>query len=167
MSWNLDNVWLPQFLNGYNVSAGTYVAVIARKQPQCIPDFLAYQTIIIESQMEYQGEAWMEYDCRICQRATTNLHISWSAIDTTLWNLVFAWKAKQPIAAISLIHKIKPMTTTKCPIVSQFAKKGILTGIQVAHLPIVLITMLAADPQVMHKMYKGIFCPNHPQRGTQ
>ena len=82
----------------------------------------AYQTLIIESQMKYQREAWIGYDHRFCQRAATNLYISWSAIDTTLWNLVFAWKAKQPIAAISLIHKIKPMTTTKCPIVSQFAK---------------------------------------------
>ena len=42
--------------------------------------------------MEYQGEAWMEYDCQIRQRATTNPHISWSAIETTLWNLMFAGK---------------------------------------------------------------------------
>ena len=71
-----------------------YIVVIARKQLQRIPDLMAYQTLIIESQMQYQGEAWMGYNHQFCQRAAINPHISWSAIDTTLWNLMFAGKAK-------------------------------------------------------------------------
>ena len=52
--------------------------------------------------MEYQGEAWMGYDHRFHQRATTNPHNSWSAIDTTLWKLILSGKGKQPVAATAL-----------------------------------------------------------------
>ena len=71
-----------------------YLTVIANKQPQRIPDLLGYQRLIIESQIEYQGDTWMGYDHRFCQRAVTNPHISWSTIDTILWNLAFAGKAR-------------------------------------------------------------------------
>ena len=43
-----------------------YLAVIVKKQPQRIPDLLAYQTLIIDSQLEHQGEAWTRYDRRFC-----------------------------------------------------------------------------------------------------
>ena len=84
-----------------------------------------------------------------------NPHIAWSAIDTTLWNLAIAGKAKQLAAATALalptnltnangpLISYLPPTTTKYPIFNQFAKHGILTGIQVAHSPIVLTTTFA------------------------
>ena len=44
-----------------------YLTVITKKQPQRIPDLLAHQTLIIESQLEYQGDMWMGCDRRFCQ----------------------------------------------------------------------------------------------------
>ena len=84
-----------------------YIAVIAWKQSQCIPDLLAYKILIIGSQMEYQGEAWMGYDCWFRQSFATYLYFLWSAIHTTLWNLVFARKAKTTRCShsFSLTHK--------------------------------------------------------------
>ena len=160
-----------------------YIAVIARKQPQRIPDLLAYQALIIESQMEYQGEAWMGYDRRFRQRASTNPHIAWSAIGTTLWNLAFAGKAKTTRCShcFSLTHKSNQCEWAPDPLPStnhyQVSNSQPICkawnadrrpGCQFANCAYNHICWYcSADPQVTDKMHKGIFCPNHPQRRIQ
>ena len=131
------------------------MAVIARKQPQRIPDLLAYQTLTIESQMKYQREAWIGYDRRFSQRASTNPHIAWSANDTTLWNLAFAGKAKTTRCShcFSLTHKSNQCEwapdqlpfTNHCQVSNSqpISKHGILTGVQATHSPTVLSTTFA------------------------
>ena len=64
-------------------------------------------------------------------------------------------KQKQPAAATALalptyltnvngpLISYLPPTTTKCAILNQFAKHGILTGVQAAHLPTVLTITFA------------------------
>ena len=72
----------------------TYMAVICRKQPERMPDMLGYLILIIEANMEYEGEAWLGYDRRFRQRAASDPSTVWSQSDTTLWDLAFSGKAK-------------------------------------------------------------------------
>ena len=72
------------------------------------------------------------------------------------------WK-EQPVAATALALpttftnanglpiKCLPITNTKCPILSQFAKYSIMTGIQVAYLTVVLITIFAVIAALIPK----------------
>ena len=36
-----------------------YVSVIARKQPQRVPDLMGYQILMLEASNEYQGNCWL------------------------------------------------------------------------------------------------------------
>ena len=68
--------------------------MISRKQPERIPDLLAYEKLIIEAHMEYSGDAWLGYDQRFRQCAATDATNNWAIIDPTLWNLAFSRKAR-------------------------------------------------------------------------
>ena len=35
-----------------------YVAVTSRKHPECIPDLIGYQSLVIEAYMEYKNDCW-------------------------------------------------------------------------------------------------------------
>ena len=162
-----------------------YLTVIANKQPQRIPDLLAYQRLIIESQMEYQGEAWMGYDRRFRQRAMANPHISWSTIDTTLWNLAFAGKARvaRCTHCFSLSHPSNqcewapdPIPSTNYHQASAVKSQPICRAWNTDSRPGCRFANCAfnhicwycsADPQVTDKIHKGIFCPNHPRSATR
>ena len=73
---------------------GLYTAVVTRKKPEMIPDLIAYQTIIIEAHLEYEGDGWIDYDRHFWQRMVANSSQTWSRIDPTLWNMAFAGRAK-------------------------------------------------------------------------
>ena len=49
-----------------------YVAILSHSAPHRVPDLLSYQALIIEAQMEYPGDHWLEYDRRFRQRANTS-----------------------------------------------------------------------------------------------
>ena len=72
----------------------TYMAVVCKKQPERKPDLLGYMILIIEANMEYDGEAWLGYDRRFRQRAASDQKTVWSQSDSTLWDLAFSGKAK-------------------------------------------------------------------------
>ena len=38
------------------------MAVIAKSQPDRIPDLLGYQSLIIKAHLEYAGDGWIGYD---------------------------------------------------------------------------------------------------------
>ena len=71
-----------------------YVSVIARKQPQCVPDLMGYQILMLEGSNEYKGSSWMAYDRRFRQQAAAHPNCEWSKIDSTIWNLAFNGQAK-------------------------------------------------------------------------
>ena len=52
-------------------SFAVYVSVIARKQPQRVPDLMGYQVLILEASSEYKNDCWMAYDRRFRQDATS------------------------------------------------------------------------------------------------
>ena len=71
-----------------------YMAVVCKKQPERMPDLLGYMILIIEANMEYDGEAWLGYDLRFRQRAASDQKTVWSQSDSMLWDLAFSGKAK-------------------------------------------------------------------------
>ena len=71
-----------------------YIAVIAQKSPERIPDLLGYQALIIDASIQYDGDSWMGYDRRFRLSAAANSTKSWASLDTTLWNLAFTGYAK-------------------------------------------------------------------------
>ena len=46
---------------------GIYMAVLTKKAPDRIEDFLGYQGLILEARMEYAGDGWLGYDWRFRQ----------------------------------------------------------------------------------------------------
>ena len=73
---------------------GIYVAVISRTQPKRVPDLLAYQALVIQAQLEYQGDSWLGYDRTFRLRAMSQPDLKWSSVDPTLWSLAFSGKGK-------------------------------------------------------------------------
>ena len=73
---------------------GIYVAVLSRTQPERVPDLLAYQALIIQAQVEYQGDSWLGYDRTFRLRAMSQPDLKWSSVDPTLWSLAFSGKGK-------------------------------------------------------------------------
>ena len=70
------------------------MAVIVRKQPECIPDLPGYQNLIIKAHLQFEGDSWMGYNRCFGQNAATGSSTIWARIDNTLWNLDFSSKAK-------------------------------------------------------------------------
>ena len=66
-----------------------YVSVIARKQPQRVPDLMGYQILMLEASNEYQNNCWLAYDRRFRKQAASQPNCKWSNIDSTFWNLAF------------------------------------------------------------------------------
>ena len=56
----------------------TYLAVMCRTCPEKVPDLLAYQMLIIEASIVYEGNAWLGYDRRFRQAAAVNPQMQWS-----------------------------------------------------------------------------------------
>ena len=71
-----------------------YVSVIARKQPQRVPDLMGYQILMLEASNEYQGNCWLAYYRRFRQQAASLPNCKWSTIDSTIWNLAFTGQAR-------------------------------------------------------------------------
>ena len=71
-----------------------YVSVIAKKQPQRVPDLISYQFLMLEARNEYQGNCWLAHDMHVRQQASSLPNCKWSTIDSTIWNLAFTGKAR-------------------------------------------------------------------------
>ena len=58
-----------------------YVSVIARKQPQWVPDLMGYQILMLKASNEYKGSSCLAYDRRFRQQAVAHPNCEWSKID--------------------------------------------------------------------------------------
>ena len=65
-----------------------------KKKPERVPDLIAYQTIIIEAHLEYEGDGWIGYDRHFQQRIVASSSGAWSRIDPTLWSMAFVGREK-------------------------------------------------------------------------
>jgi len=65
-----------------------YVSVVARKQPQRVPDLMGYQILMLEASSKYQNNRWIR------QQAASHPSSKWSSIESTLWYFAFTGQAK-------------------------------------------------------------------------
>ena len=155
---------------------GIYMAVIAKSQPDRIPDLLGYQSLIIEAHLEYGGDGWIGYDKRFRLNAAANSLTTWAQVDTTLWHLGFTGKAKTDRCkyCFSLTHPSDncdwaPTTSTPIPRTPQRQRKicyiwNDIPGAcpvprcQFEHICI----HCANNPWVQDKFHKGIYCQHRP-----
>ena len=93
-----------------------YVTVRSQKQPDRIRDFMGYQALITDVDMEYKSDCWMCYDRHFRQIAASQPGRSWASIHPTLWNLAFIGQAKtiQCMHCFSLSHR-----SVKCELYSK------------------------------------------------
>ena len=71
-----------------------YIAIIAQKNPDRVPDLLGYQSLIIDASIQYDGDGWVGYDRWFRLNAAANSNKTWATLDATLWNRAFTGYAK-------------------------------------------------------------------------
>lgn len=70
-----------------------YVAVVAAKQPERIPELMAYQSQIARASSRYKWPAWLVYDQNFRQEAANNPSQSWSKVDPSIYAQCFTDQA--------------------------------------------------------------------------
>ena len=81
------NVWLQCF--------AAMVSVVSIKNPEQVPELMAYMTNIIRASQEFEGPAWVAYDSAYRRQAAATGHTKWSKINASLYSLCFTGKAKR------------------------------------------------------------------------
>ena len=66
-----------------------YVAVVAGKQPERIPELMAYQSLIARASTQYKWPAWLVYDQNFRQEAANNPSQSWAKVDPSIYTQCF------------------------------------------------------------------------------
>ena len=79
---------------------GTMVGVLSQKFPMMVPDLMAYQSTIIKCSRDFDGLAWAQYDRAYRRQAAQTKDLRWSRINTTLYSLCFAGKARRSVACV-------------------------------------------------------------------
>lgn len=68
---------------------GIYIAVLSRSAPDLVADLLGYQSLIISASQYRHAGRWVVYDRRFLLKAFAKNIKIWSAIEVTIWNMVF------------------------------------------------------------------------------
>ena len=161
-----------------------YVSIIAKKQPDRVPDLMGYQVLMLEASNEYKNDCWLAYDRRFRQQAASDPHCIWSNINTTLWNLAFTSQARatrcrhcfslfhsskqcdlatDPITAVPESHTYKPLRNTQRRWLT-YHQWNVTRGqnypypnCRFEHV----CYFCARDPEASDVNHKPIFCPNY------
>jgi len=156
-----------------------YLSVMCRVHPEKIPDMLAYQIIILEASLEFEGNAWLGYDRRFRQNAAAEPNIKWGTIDTDLWRIAFAGRVKRARCThcFSLYHSSAqcdwaPRPTRGNPVTPNDEKSNLcrswnrdprpgcgFVNCQYRHI----CDVCYDNPNVPDRFHKGISCPYRPQ----
>ena len=68
---------------------GIYIAVLSRSAPDHVADLLGYQSMIISASQYHCAGRWVVYERRFHLKASAKNIKTWSAIEVTIWNMVF------------------------------------------------------------------------------
>ena len=79
------------WLQGY----ASLVGALATVYPAKVPELMAYQTTILRCYRDFEGAAWAQYDRAYRSQAALSKDLNWSRINTTLYSLCFAGRAKR------------------------------------------------------------------------
>lgn len=80
------------------VCFNTYIAIITTREPDRVKDLLAYASLIVKSSMDYEGDAWLQYD-RFFRRqaaAEPGRYPRWGEIDPSMWTQQFGRAVARP-----------------------------------------------------------------------
>ena len=163
-----------------------YIAIIALKHPDRVPDLLGYQSLIIDASIQYEGDSWIGYDRRFRLSAAANSTRIWASLDPTLWNLAFAGNARVSRCkhCFSLTHPsiecewaseaAQPISTPPRPLMDptrqyrRICRKWNNTpgrcpvpGCTYEHICLTC----AYDSTISNKVHKVIHCPNRKSLG--
>ena len=88
-----------------------YIAVVAKKHPDMVPEMLAHMLIVMRAQREYEEPAWRLYDEAFRDKAAATGNRKWSQIDTHIYNQIFTGRAScVPIVVVlHMIQKSAPL----------------------------------------------------------
>lgn len=91
-----------------------YVAVVATKFPERIPELMAYQSTIAKASQKYRWPSWIVYDQNFRQEAAGNPAQSWAKVDPSVFAQCFTGQA---MSAESWCAKCQSLdhTSTNCP----------------------------------------------------
>lgn len=70
------------------------VAVLSAHHPDKTPQFMAYLKTIVYASKSFSGDGWVTYDACYRRKAATTRSLDWSRLDFTLYNQIFAGRAK-------------------------------------------------------------------------
>lgn len=74
-----------------------YVAVLAGRYPERVPELMAYMIHIIKASQEYEGLAWFMYDEAYRRQAAATGFTEWSKINPSIFTVCFNTKARSGV----------------------------------------------------------------------
>ena len=100
-----------------------YIAVVAKKHPDLVPEMLAHVLIVMRAQQEYKEPAWRLYDEAFHDKAAAAGNWKWSQIDTHIYNQIFTGQARKRL----LCSHCSAAThdTEECPTVQSQRKRRV------------------------------------------
>ena len=159
-----------------------YVSIIAKKQPQRVPDLMGYQILMLEASIEYQNNCWLAYDRQFQQQAASQPDCKLSITESTLWNFAFTGQARASRCkhCFILFHQLKdcefsPNTTSSSHDLppyqtpghrryicrqwnEQYAQGCSFPKCRYEHV----CYYCAFNPASKDSNHKAVFCPNPP-----
>ena len=66
-----------------------YMLVIASRQPQLLPELVAYQLFIVQHAHKFKYPSWLYYDTAFRKWAAINKYTTWSQMNTHLYSRAF------------------------------------------------------------------------------
>ena len=79
------------WLQGY----ASLVVALSTAHPSKVSELMAYQSTILRCYGDFESPAWVQYDQAYRRQATITKTLNWSQINTTLYSLCFAGRAKR------------------------------------------------------------------------
>ena len=68
-----------------------YIAYVAKRDLACVPDLLAYASLIISAATRhFKGNGWQVYDANFRSQAAVNSLTVWAQTNSSLWTTVFS-----------------------------------------------------------------------------
>ena len=66
------------------------VVIIAQRQPERVPDLLAYSSLITRASIDYEDMPWLAYDAHFRRQAAARPQSRWAQLDSSLWTVYFS-----------------------------------------------------------------------------
>lgn len=89
------------------------VSVMASQYPRCVPVLMVYMATIVKCAKEFEGNAWANYDRAFRKQMCQLKDVRWSRVNSTLYSLCFADKARRNRACSVCLATIH--STNDCP----------------------------------------------------